>query len=115
MKPLTDKDAKKLTGTFYVLIRDYLPDMGDRYFVAGVFEIESPGTFKPELLLALNSLKEEILSNLENMEEFNPDQDIIIIPELSWLTLEDLDMSEDINQILFEEEDDNEGDESDED
>jgi hypothetical protein len=104
-KPLTNKKARQLTGTFYILVRDYLPDMGNRYFVAGdEFEVTSPGTFKYELLLALNDRKEEILANLENMEEFDPDFDIIIIPASSWLTLEDLDIREDINNILFDDE-----------
>jgi hypothetical protein len=113
-KPLTNKKARQLTGTFYILVRDYLPDMGNRYFIAGdEFEVTSPGTFKHELLLALNDRKEEILANLENMEEFDPDFDIIIIPASSWLTLEDLDIKEDINNILFD--DENEEGESDED
>jgi hypothetical protein len=104
-KPLTNKKARQLTGTFYILVRDYLPDKGNRYFVAGdEFEVTSPGTFKYELLLALNDRKEEILANLENMEEFYPDYDIIIIPASSWLTLEDLDIREDINNILFDDE-----------
>jgi hypothetical protein len=104
-KPLTNKKARQLTGTFYILVRDYLPDKGNRYFVAGdEFEVTSPGTFKYELLLALNDRKEEILANLENMEEFDPDFDIIIIPASSWLTLEDLDIKEDINNILFDDE-----------
>jgi hypothetical protein len=103
VRPLTKRETSQLVGNFYILIRDYIPYEGDRYFVAGEFKVTKPGTFQKCLLSALKQFRDEISAHLENTEEFDPNYDIIIIPESSWFTLEKLDLEEDINQLLFDE------------